>query len=149
MTASATPRIDALLAAPVASSRHTGNLLVLDQYRTAGGRIMSDTPPPAVYPNVAGLELLHEIAQSQRNIEEHVGNLREGVALINGAELPARVTSIEKRLLAIETANAGAEGAARPFKFVLSKAVEQIITVAVSAAVAVGGTLAAMHGKAP
>jgi len=137
----ATPRLDALLS----PSRQTGNVVPLTLEYGKGGRIMSDTP--TLHPNAAGLELMAEIAVSLRGVEEHVGNLREGVASLNGADLPGRVRALEARLLTLETERAGEAGTAKPFKFAAGKVAETLITAATSAAVAVGGTLLALGGK--
>lgn len=139
---SATPRRDALTEAP--SLPKGSNVYPLNVRAAA----MYDDP--VLHPNATGLELLREMAISQRRLEDGLTAAREELAEVRGAEIPAHLRDQgatlmrhHDRIAALEAHRDGQTEARKPWIFVLGASV----TAAISALMGwLAGGWAAPHG---
>lgn len=105
---------------------------------------------PVLQANATALELLREMAISQRRTEDNLGVVREELAEVRGAEIPthlrdqaATLMRHHDRIAALEAHRDGQEEARKPWIFVLGASV----TAAISALMGwLAGGWAAPHG---
>ncbi len=139
---SATPRRDDLT--------NCGSLPKGSNVYPLNGRAAAMYDDPVLHPNAAGLELLREMAISQRRLEDGLTAAREELAEVRGAEIPthlrdqaATIMRHHDRISALEAAGAAGAEARKPWIFVLGASV----TAAISALMGwLAGGAATPHG---